>query len=178
MVELASSKARNEQKPRKRKPEDEPPLPKKVIKKTMTSSAADGYHADYDELDDDLGAEKLQKTSRERWLEDSILYSSDGPEEVIGEDSEEDVVDVKQREEGTDKGDEVFEDTEKHFSDQGIGKPRKSNQTWESNESIDNILYIYSLNEAVQLQKYLENLESEVLVTRNRTPWVCNLFLP
>lgn len=184
MVDLASPKTRNKQKPLKRKPEDELPLPKKAVETTEASSAADVDHGDYDELDDGAGAERPQRNSRENWLEESLWHSSDSLEEVVGEDPEEvvegdpeEVVeDVEQGEKGTDKGEDL--DTEDPLSLQGIGKPRISNQTWESNESTDPILYIYTLNEAGQLQIDLENLESELLVTRDKTPWVCNLFLP
>lgn len=167
--DAANLKAQSKQKPQKRKPEDELPLPKKVGKKTRASSAADGGHGDYDELDDDPDAVKPQQNSREKWLEDSIMYSEDSSEEVVKEDSVAEVSEGEQGEKGTDK---VEKDTE----DQRIGKPPISNQTWESNESSDTLFDIYTLNGAVQLQEDLENLESELFVIRDRTPWVCNLF--
>lgn len=187
MLESASLKARNKQMPLKRKPEDELPLPEKAVKKTKASSAADGDHGDYDKPEDGSNAARPKQNSWQKWLEDSILHSGESLQEVIGEDSieefdqgeslqevvgEDSVEEFDQGDKGKGKEEEVDVDTE------GIGKPCESKQTWESKGSFDPILDIYTLNEAVQLQRDLENLESELLVIRDRIPWVCDLFPP
>lgn len=169
MLESASLKARNKQIPLKRKPEDELPLPEKAVKKTKASSAADGDHGDYDKPEDGSSAARPKQNSWQKWLEDSILHSGESLQEVVGEDS---VEEFDQGDKGKGKEEEVDVDTE------GIGKPCESKQTWESKGSFDPILDIYTLNEAVQLQEDLENLESELLVIRDRIPWVCDLFPP
>lgn len=174
--DAANLKAQSKQKPQKRKQEgDGLPLPKKVGKKIRASSAADGDHGDYDQLDDDPDAARPQQNSREKWLEDSIMYSEDSSEEVVKEDSAAEFGEGEPGEKGMDK---VKEDTKNNFNDQRVGKPTISNQTWESNQTFDTLFDIYTLDEAVQLQEDLENLESELFVIRDRTPWVCNLFLP
>lgn len=172
----ANSKARSKQKPQKRKPEeDELPLSRKVGKKARASSAADGDHSDHDQLDGDPDAARPQQNSREKWLEDSIMYSEYSSKEFVKEYSVAEVAGDEQGENGMDK---VKEDNKNHFNDQTIGKPVISNQTWESNQTSDTLFDIYTLDEAMQLQEDLENLESELFVIRERTPWVCNLFLP
>lgn len=204
----AGSIAPNIPKPLKRKPDDEPTLPKKAVKKAKASFVADGDHGDdknegvegnsgpgaihgdsgqfeVDELgdrqhvhDDEVHeAERPQRNLMGEWLDNSIRLSSDGVEEMVGEAPVLKVEEVEQGEKGADEVDEVYVDTEEYFNGQRVGKPSEWNQTWESNGFFDPILDIYSLNEAVQLQKDLEKLESELII-RDRIPWVCNTVLP
>lgn len=161
-------------KPVKRKLEDELPLPNIAIKKAKALFAVNKYHGDDDEPDYSDAEIPLQNSRR--WQEDSMRLSSGGLSEVSKEDLVEEVEEVEQGGNDMNEEDEMYLDSEDHFSRQSIGRPRESKQTWESNQFSDLKLNIYPLNAAVQLQNDLENLESE-LVIRDRIPWVCNLSL-
>lgn len=152
----------------KRKPEDELPLPNMPVKKAKVSSAVDGYHGDDDGL----------QHSRSEWMDQSMRLSSDNHSEVSKESPVEEVEVVQRAGNDTNEEDRAYLDSEDHFQKKGIKQsiaiPDESNQTWESKQVSDPKLDIYPLNAAVQIQKDLEKLESEMVI-RDRIPWVCNL---
>lgn len=162
----------------KRKPEDELPLPNIAVKKAKASSAVAGDHGDDDGL----------QYSRSKWMDDSMRLSSDNlsevsPEkpveeveevEVSKENPVEEVEEVQQGGNDTTEEGQAYLDSEDHFKKQSIAIPDESNQTWESKQASNTKLDIYPLNAAVQVQKDLEKLESEMVI-RDRIPWVCNL---